>query len=101
MILSLLLTKLAEKEIDFEGYRKDLLIKRTVERNLEIIGEAMYRIIRLEPDVSIENAHRIVGLRNQIIHGYDSVSDEIIWGILKKHLQELEITVIKMIDSGE
>ncbi|MFA4851728.1 MAG: HepT-like ribonuclease domain-containing protein [Bacteroidales bacterium] len=79
--------------VNFEYYKKNILIKRAVERNLEIIGEAMNRILREKPDYPIENANRIVGLRNQIIHGYDMVSDENIWGILINYIPKLGIFV--------
>lgn len=61
---------------DFENYKGNSLLKRAIERNLEIIGEAMNRILKEDPDFNLENAKRIIGLRNQIIHGYDTVSDE-------------------------
>jgi len=73
-------------------------LKRAIERDLEIIGEAMNRILREDPDLQIENAKRIVGLRNQIIHGYDSVSDENIWGIVINHLPKLKTKVEKLIE---
>lgn len=73
-------------------------MKRAIERDLEIIGEAMNRILREDPDLQIENAKRIVGLRNQIIHGYDSVSDENIWGIVINHLPKLKTKVEKLIE---
>jgi uncharacterized protein with HEPN domain len=78
------------RERRFEDYSNDILLKRAVERDLEIIGEAMNRIMKENPDIEITNAYRIVGLRNQIIHGYDKVSDENIWGIVMIHLPKLK-----------
>ncbi|NTW32321.1 MAG: DUF86 domain-containing protein [Bacteroidetes bacterium] len=83
--------------MNFEYYQKNILVKRAVERNLEIIGEAMNRILREDPDYPIENAYRIVGLRNQIIHGYDMVSDENIWGILINYIPKLKTEVNQQI----
>ena len=74
----------------FENYQKNSLLKRAIERNLEIIGEAMNRILKEDPDFPIDNARRIIGLRNQIIHGYDSVSDENIWAIISLYLPKLK-----------
>ena len=74
----------------YELYKEDILLRRAIERNLEIIGEAMSRILKEDPEFQIENARRIIGLRNQIIHGYDSISDENIWGILVTHLPKLK-----------
>ncbi len=82
---------------DLEGYKQNFLFKRAIERNLEIIGEAINRILREDPDFPIDNARRIVGLRNQIIHGYDSISDENIWAILTIHLPKLKTEIQKFL----
>jgi len=79
-----------DREKRFEIYSKDIILKRAIERNLGIIGEAVNRIMKEDTDIEINNAKRIVSLRNQIIHGYDSVSDENIWGILLIHIPNLK-----------
>jgi uncharacterized protein with HEPN domain len=98
--------KLAIDEIDsffidyekrFESYRSNNLLKRATERNLEIIGEAVNRILLIDPDFPIKNAKRIVGLRNQIIHSYDNISDENIWGIITNHLPNLKAEIAELI----
>lgn len=71
---------------EFSSYKNDLRTRRAVERNIEIIGEALSRVITKDASVTITNARKIVDTRNRIIHGYDSVSDEIIWGIIINHL---------------
>jgi uncharacterized protein with HEPN domain len=58
----------------------------------------MNRLLKENPEFTIENAIRIIGLRNQIIHGYDSVSDENIWGIVTIHLSKLETKVNSLIN---
>ncbi len=99
--------KLAVDEIDsyfnneaktYENYRSNSLLRRAIERNLEIIGEAINRLLKETPDFTIENAVRIIGLRNQIIHGYDSVSDENIWGIITLHLPKLKSEINSLIN---
>jgi uncharacterized protein with HEPN domain len=75
---------------EFAVYQADIKTKRAVERNIEIIGEAMNRILKKDLDISISNARKLVDVRNRIIHGYDSVSDEIIWGIVIKYLPILQ-----------
>ena len=75
---------------DFENFQQDLKTKRAVERNIEIIGEAMGRILKLMPDFPIATARRIIDTRNRIIHGYDDVSDQIIWSIVVQYLKELQ-----------
>ena len=99
--------KLAIGEIDlffenqprnYDNYSQNSLLKRAIERNLEIIGEAMSRILKEDPGFNIENSKKIIGLRNQIIHGYDSVSDESIWGIVNVHLPKLKKEIDLLID---
>jgi uncharacterized protein with HEPN domain len=77
----------------FANYQKDLKTKRAVERNIEIIGEAMSRILKQTNDIQISDSRKIVDVRNRIIHGYDSVSDDVIWGILIKQLPILKTEV--------
>lgn len=83
---------------DFNKYKNNTLLKRAVERDLEIIGEAVNRILKKQPDFPIKNAKRIVGLRDQIIHTYDSISDENIWAILLKHIPLLKSEVDRLIN---
>ena len=75
---------------DFIQFQKDLKTKRAIERNVEIIGEAANRIFKKQPDINITDIKKIIVTRNRIIHGYDSVSDDIIWSIAVKHLAKLE-----------
>lgn len=78
---------------DFEFYQTNRMLRRAVERELEIIGEATNRILRIEPDINIPNARRIVNLRNWVIHSYDNVDDVIIWGILLRDIPKLKIQI--------
>jgi uncharacterized protein with HEPN domain len=75
---------------EFSVYQNDLKTKRAVERNLEIIGEAMTRIIRKDSSIQFSHARQIIDTRNRIIHGYDKVSDEILWNIVTVHLVQLK-----------
>lgn len=79
-----------ENPKDFKHYQSNIILKRAVERDLEIIGEAVNRILKKEPEFTIEYGKRIVGLRNQIIHAYDNISDENIWAIIFKHIPNLK-----------
>jgi uncharacterized protein with HEPN domain len=87
------------EEKDFFKYRNNLMLKRAVERNLEIIGEATNRIITRDSlfNERITNAKAIIGLRNQVIHAYDNISDENIWSILTNHLPKLKTEVENLI----
>ena len=80
----------------FTEFDQNKLIKRGVERELEIIGEAVNRILKINPSIQISNARRIVNLRNFVIHSYDNVDAVIIWGILKKDVPLLLEEVSKL-----
>jgi len=68
----------SNEEMDFLEYKKNFMRKRAVERNLEIIGEAINRIIKTDIAIAskISDSIAIVGLRNQVIHAYDNISDK-------------------------
>ncbi len=66
-----------------------MLIKKAVERNLEIIGEAVSRILKEDDTFPLKNARRIIDTRNRIIHGYEKISDEVIWAIVTRELPYL------------
>ena len=83
---------------NFNEYESNKLLRRAVERELEIIGEATNRILKIDPNVSIPNSRRIVDLRNWVIHAYDNVDNVIIWGIINKDLPELKIQVSKILN---
>jgi uncharacterized protein with HEPN domain len=85
-----------ENQRIFEIYRNDIKTKRAIERNLEIIGEAVNRILKKDSTFNIVNAKQIIGTRNRIAHGYDTVSDDFIWSIVINHLPKLkeEITIL-------
>ena len=75
---------------DFLVYEENKLLRRAVERELEIIGEAANRLLQLDPEIPIKNARKIVDLRNFVIHGYDKVDNVIIWGVVSKDLPKLK-----------
>ncbi|MEY8720504.1 HepT-like ribonuclease domain-containing protein [Bacteroides stercorirosoris] len=80
---------LGEKR-DFFAYEQNKLLRRAVERELEIIGEAVNHLLELDKSIAIDNARRIVDLRNFVIHGYDKVDNVIIWGVISKDLPKLK-----------
>jgi len=69
-----------------------------VERELEIIGEAMRKLLKISPELYIENARQIIDTRNWVIHGYDRVDDIIIWRIISKHLPKLKEEIEILLD---
>lgn len=66
-------------------------MRSAVERQFEIVGEALGRAAREAPELNeaMPEIPRIVGLRNRLIHGYDSVDDQIIWDIVQTKIPAL------------
>ncbi len=82
---------------DFKQYQSNIVLKIAIERDLEIIGEAVNRILKLNSNFPLKNAKAIISLRNQIIHAYDNISDENIWAIISKHIPLLKSEVNTLI----
>jgi uncharacterized protein with HEPN domain len=83
---------------NFFDYKKDLKTKKAVERNLEIIGEAVGRILKEDSTFKLNNAINIIGTRNRIIHSYDNISDEIIWTIISRDLPVLKSEISSLLN---
>jgi uncharacterized protein with HEPN domain len=88
----------ADSPKEFEAFKNDTRTKRAVERNIEIIGEAMNRILLRDEHIELSNSRKIVDTRNRIIHGYDSVSDEIVWSIAIQYLPVLRIEIETLLE---
>jgi uncharacterized protein with HEPN domain len=82
--------------ISFTEFDQNKLVKRGVERELEIIGEAVNRILKINPSIQISNARKIVNLRNWVIHSYDNVDSILIWVIIQKDLPLLDLEAKKL-----
>ncbi len=87
---------LPDKKNFFE-FQKDVKTRKAIERNIEIIGEAANRIFKLNADIKITNVRKIIATRNRIIHGYDSVSEDIVWSIVVRDFPELLIEVQQLL----
>jgi len=88
---------LGEKR-EFSLYTSNKLLRRGIERELEIIGEATNRILKIDENIDISDSRRIVDLRNWVIHGYDKVDDVIIWGIISRDIPKLKEQVDKLLN---
>lgn len=82
---------------DFSVYLADKMLRRAIEREFEIIGEAMSRIERLDVSLEISSKNQIISMRNRVIHGYDKIDNEIIWGTIVRHLPTLKIEVLNLL----
>ena len=82
----------------FDEYVTDIRTKRAVERDIEIIGEAVNRILKKDNDFEMKNAQKIIGSRNRIVHGYDKISDDLIWSIVINHLPKLKDEILGIME---
>lgn len=81
----------------FDNFVSNRMAYRAVERELEIIAEAITRIKKTEIDLEITQSKKIIGLRNRVIHSYDNVSEDIVWGVVVKHIPELKKEIEQLI----
>ena len=79
-----------ENNFAFEIYKANKTKRRAVERELEIIGEAINKLLKINPNIIISYSRQIVDLRNKIIHSYDNVNDMVIWKIIIKDIPVLQ-----------
>ena len=60
---------------------------------MEIIGEATNKLKNIEGEIQISGAKHIIALRNLIVHSYDAVDPEILWGIIQKDIPKLKLEI--------
>lgn len=82
----------------YDIFVKDFLRRSAVERKAEIMGEAINRILKIQPDFPLPNARAIIDTRNRIIHGYDSVKPEFLWGLVIRHIPILKLDIERIIE---
>ena len=82
---------------NFNVFKSDIILQRAIERDLEILGEAIKNITEISPSIQISSIKNIIGLRNIITHAYDSVEPEVIWAIIQKDIPKLsnEISLLR------
>ena len=88
---------------ELSDYEADPLLRSAVERQFEVIGEALNRLARSDPHVAdqITHTNRIIGFRNILIHGYDLVDHGVVWDVIETHLPLLRREVQDLLSRGE
>lgn len=78
--------------IDLDHYRKNRVVKLAVERDYEIVGEALKRMqTRFQSEfLKITDGRKIIDFRNLLAHAYDDIADEIVWDITNSNLTRLQ-----------
>ena len=92
---------LNDKGRNFNIFLDDFVFRKFIERNIEIIGEATNRILKIEPSINITSSRKIVDTRNYIIHSYDSLLPDILWSIVINHLPLLKQEVLLLNNSSD
>lgn len=81
----------------YEVFEKDNLRRWAVERKTEIMGEAMTRIRKFDPDFNIPNARGVIATRNRLIHSYEYVEPSFLWSLIIRHIPELKKDIEKIL----
>lgn len=78
-------------DASIDDYRQAAFLRSAVERQLEIIGEALNQALRYHPTLAdrINDTSRIIAFRNQLAHGYASIVDDVVWDIVESNLPAL------------
>jgi len=84
---------------NLDDYRRDRLLRQAVERNFEIIGEAVGRLAKVDPATAarIGQHAQIISFRNLLIHGYDLIDETQVWEVIRLNLPTLEAEVTAML----
>jgi len=84
----------------FSDYTSDPLLRSAVERQFEIIGEALNQLLHIEPNLElrIHSSRQIIAFRNKLIHGYSSISDAVMWGIIETKFPILKDEIEEIAD---
>lgn len=87
----------------FEEYQKNLMLRRAIERNIGIIGEATNKLLKENPEIAISHAKAIIATRNRVIHDYAAVTDDVMWKIVINDLPKLkeEVSALLSEDSSK
>ena len=87
----------------FEDYLADPMLRSAVERQFEIIGEALSKLLKLDPGIvaQIDDYRRIISFRNVLIHGYAVVVDQLVWEIAETKLPALLTVTESLLQSHE
>jgi len=88
---------LSQRPRQYQVFLDDHMFRSALERQVGIIGEAISKVLQLEPEIAISNAKNIKGTRNYIVHAYDSLQPYTIWGIVINDVPKLKQEVTELL----
>lgn len=79
------------RDRSLKDYKNDRAFRSALERELQIIGEAMRQLDKTSPDIAgrIENYRNIIGFRHILVHGYDSLDPATVWNVVETKIEPL------------
>jgi uncharacterized protein with HEPN domain len=85
----------------FDDYETDALLRSAVERQFEVIGEAINRLSKIDHNAadSLPDARRIVAFRNILVHGYDVIDNHVVWDVVQQYLPRLHAQVVAILSA--
>ena len=92
-----MIEKFMENTTSFDQYQVNAMLKSAVQWQLSVIGEALNNTLKMDANISITNARKIVDMRNKLIHGYDEVEDNVVWNVIVKYIPILKDEVGKLL----
>ena len=86
----------------FDDYSTDLLLRSGIERQFEILGEALAQMAKQDPETAraVPECGRIIAFRNILIHGYATVDINLVWGIVEGKLPALRAALRGLLDQA-
>lgn len=88
--------------LDFAAYAANAMVRAAVERQFEIVGEALGQLAKLDPEAAgqIGEHRRIIAFRNILVHGYAGVDDLLVWDMVETRLGDLRREVEELLGAG-
>ena len=87
----------------YEAFVEDDLVRSAVERQLQIIGEALSQLARIDPRIArnVAELRRIIAFRNILVHGYAAIDYDTVWRLIEDKLPELQVNLQALLRASD
>lgn len=87
----------------YEAFVEDDLLRSAVERQLQIIGEALSQLAKVDPQIasSVSELRRIIAFRNILVHGYAAIDHDTVWRLIEDKLPELRTNLRMLLGTAD